>query len=575
MDERDNRTARGSGAASRPPESGLTEDTPLFTDIPYTPNRRTGNNGRPSSASPAGVKGRSPDGEPLFGARNNRAPVRPDPGTRQASASARPGRSGRTAPVYTELSWDDLMRGADVDRLGRSPESSRPADRAAFPGPAAQPRSGSQYFGGFDQEMEELFYDRSRQPASNRPEPERAPATDPASASSRVYERRGPSRSGSPRSAAPSAPAYPPQSTPRRAAAPRTNTPAPARRAAASSARPQWNSVFGPSSGQKPSNRQPARSSAPARPASDGRTGPGSRRPSFGRIPPLFLGGGLVLVALLVFLIARLTGDSSASPRPASAPANLATAVPVSSLQPSATPESPVETTPAPTPEPTPTPSGPKAKKVGELIVPADWGPSIPARSRAVYDSFFDQSCMVGNSLVEGFRNWAGMNNLRCVFHTGATVSNAIGNIDLAPITLNPSGYYDNIYLMFGLNEIGTDVNSFVQGYKKLVDFIRQYQPTANIICISVTPVMKQVDEDPNEVQSMDRIRNFNAALQEFCVDQNCWYLDIYNLLLDQDGYLSKDYAYIGDGKHFEKSGYVAWANYMKTHYVDEKLLTE
>ena len=238
-------------------------------------------------------------------------------------------------------------------------------------------------------------------------------------------------------------------------------------------------------------------------------------------------------------------------------------------------PEPQEETTPAPTPEPSPTPAGPKAKLSGGLVVPADWGPVIPERSRAVYDSFFDKSCMVGNSLVEGFFMWAGMTNMRYIYHTGATVSDAIGKLDLAPITLNPPGYYENIYLLFGLNEIGTDVNSFVQGYKKLVDFIRQYQPTANIILISVTPVTRQVDGDPNEVQSMDRIRTFNSALTEFCVDQNCWYLDIYHLLLDKDGYLSGDYAFVGDGKHFEKSGYVAWANYMKTHYVDSSLPDE
>ena len=52
-------------------------------------------------------------------------------------------------------------------------------------------------------------------------------------------------------------------------------------------------------------------------------------------------------------------------------------------------------------------------------------------------------------------------------------------------------------------------------------------------------------------------------------------YLDIYHLLLDKDGYLSGDYAFVGDGKHFEKSGYVAWANYMKTHYVDSSLPDE
>ena len=567
MDERGSDNIR-SGAASRPPASEFTEDTPLFTDVPYTPVRRAGNSGRPEpTPSKTPPLGRSASGSGLYGGRPYSAPQRRDPAPRPAQSTPPRGRS-RSAPVYTELSWDDLMRGTDPDQLGRP---AQPAETpASFPSSSSpQPRSGSQYFGGFDQEMEELFYGRpARQSAPKDPRYRDPAPTDNASPR--------PAENIRPRTAAPS---YRPQAT-RRVPMQQNNTPAPAQRAASMGVRSQWSGVFGggpgaPASPPRPSAGTPA-AARPSRsgPSSQGKGRRSSRMPR-GKIPPLFLGGGLILVALLIFLIARLTGDSSSSPRPASVPAAVTTPVPAETSAPAVTPEPAGEATPAPTPEPTPTPSGPKAKKVGDLVVPADWGPTIPARSRAVYDSFFDKSIMVGNSLVEGYRNWAGMNNMRCIFHTGATVSNAIGNIDLAPITLNPPGYYENIYLMFGLNEIGTDVNSFVQGYKKLVDFIREYQPTANIVCISVTPVMKKVDEDPNEVQSMERIRRFNAALQEFCVDQNCWYLDIYNLLLDKDGYLSGEYAYIGDGKHFEKSGYVAWANYMKTHYVDEKLLTE
>ena len=44
---------------------------------------------------------------------------------------------------------------------------------------------------------------------------------------------------------------------------------------------------------------------------------------------------------------------------------------------------------------------------------------------------------------------------------------------------------------------------------------------------------------------------------------------------IDENGYLSTAYAFEGDGKHFEKSGYVAWANYLKSHYVDETLIPE
>ena len=560
MDDRDNMTTRGSGAASRPPDFEFTEDTPLFTDVPYTPVRRTGNNGRPSSpaASPAGPR----TAPAARGGRIYSVPERTAGGVRPNRAPKAPVRTGRDSPVYTELSWDDLMRGTDSGAARRPAANEPPAGNAALPQNGTQRPSGSQYFGGFDREMEELFYGRERN--------EEPPAAGNAPAPARGRQPSG--------ERAATRPPVRPQST-RRPAPRQDNTPAPARRAAITPARSQWSGVFsgGNPAGNRPGTAEPAprRKSAASAPNNAGRRAGGSGRGRSGGIPPLFLGGGLALLILLIFLIAKLSGAGTGSARPAAVPSVTAAPAPEVSFEPVLTPEPQTETTPTPTPEPSPTPAGPKAKLLDGLVVPADWGPVIPERSRAVYDSFFDKSCMVGNSLVEGFFMWSGMTNLRYIYHTGATVSDAIGKLDLAPITLNPPGYYENIYLLFGLNEIGTDVNSFVQGYKKLVDFIRQYQPTANIIIISVTPVTRQVDGDPNEVQSMDRIRTFNSALTEFCVDQNCWYLDIYHLLLDKDGYLSGDYAFIGDGKHFEKSGYVAWANYMKTHYVDSKLPDE
>ena len=239
------------------------------------------------------------------------------------------------------------------------------------------------------------------------------------------------------------------------------------------------------------------------------------------------------------------------------------------------TPEPTPSITPTPSPEPTPTPSGPKAVRQGNSIVPADWGVEVPERIRAVYDSFFDRTCMIGNSMVDGFMMWSGLTNIRYIYSTGATVDNVIGVLDLAPLTLNKPGYYTDIYLMFGLNEVGSSVSTFISGYQKLVDYIRKYQPNANIYCISITPVTEAVDVNPNEPQSMQRINNFNSTLREFCEQNNCWYLNIYDMLLDETGYLSMRYAFAGDGKHFKKSGYVAWANYMKTHYVDADLLTE
>ena len=321
----------------------------------------------------------------------------------------------------------------------------------------------------------------------------------------------------------------------------------------------------------------------PRRPPSEnGGGGFSFRLPRIGknRIHPAFLLIALVLVGLLIFGIVKLVQKGNEKPMytlPSYAPVT-ATPRPADTPQPGeATPEASAEAsmTPKPTAEPTPTPSGAKAKRDGDLIVPADWGAIVPERAEAVYDSHFDRSCMIGNSLVEGFLMWSGVTNIRYIYGTGAVVNNVLGTLDLSPLTLNDPDYFQDIYLMFGLNEVGTDVNSFVQSYKTLIDYVREHQTKANIYIISVTPVTQKVDADPNEVQSMERINSFNSALKQLCADNNCWYLDIYSMLVDEYGFLSSDYAFAGDGKHFEKSGYVAWANYMKTHYVDEGLLTE
>lgn len=530
MDNRDF-SYRSGNPASRPPASDSGDDTPLFNEIPYTSRRSSGSGGRgetPASGG-RGSEWTSPyGGRPYSRPRMEARPRDPAPQERRA------------APVYTELSWEDLRRGNTAGGQTAppvSPTQSVPPQQTE--NAAAQRRSATPYFGGFEQERDSLF--NSNQPY-HTPGSENVPR--------REIRYVAPTRPGARQRAAR-------ERASQRTAAPEQPTPAVQPRTSRQNAAPR---------------RTPS--------ASAGR--PSNNRPRGGKhIPPIYLMGGFVLLALLIFGIAKLAGGSGsnnirpATPVPAvsAAPFDVQpTEVPVTA---ETTPEVEPDFTPTPSPEPSPTPSGPKAQKLGELIVPADWGPTVPERRREVYDSYFDKSCMIGNSLVDGFFMWSGLTNIRYIYSTGATVAGAIGGLDLAPLTLNPDGYYTDIYLMFGLNEIGIDVNSFVQSYKKLVDFIREHQSTANIYIISVTPVTKRVDEDPNEPQKMERIRTFNSALKEFCTDQNCWYLDIYSMLLDKDGYLSMDYAFVEDGKHFEKSGYVAWANYMKNHYVDSTLLTE
>ena len=263
------------------------------------------------------------------------------------------------------------------------------------------------------------------------------------------------------------------------------------------------------------------------------------------------------------------TPAATEAPTPSAVPASTSTATPAPTFtpEPTATPEP----TPRPTPVPTPTPVGAKAKRHGKRIVPADWGVTIPLRSVPADDSFFSSTCMIGNSLVEGFQLWSGLHNIRCMAETGATVYSVVKEMDLRPLR---NERYSDVYLVLGLNEMGMPVESYIENYEEVVDYARQYQPDANIIVVSVTPVMRFVEEQ-SIYYTMANINAYNDALREMCARKECWYLDISSVLIDEDGYLSAFYGYSGDGKHFEPTGYMLWANYMRTHYVSDSLPAE
>lgn len=576
MENRESSYYRRDGA-SRPPQredAASQRESALFTELPLDSVRRTPNSGRPApeytgtanenrrAARPAADTGR---------AAPRAVPYTPQSRPAQSYANyngysdSRQGQPRRQEPYYggrstafTEISWDALRSG-NLEQGAPNARRAVPAQPQAEPyRNTAQPRQADPYYSNAAPAQQTAPYRRSdgtyRQPY----------ATGGYRAAPQPIETESdPFYGGNlPQGEAP-------------------------QRSYGAAQRPHGD-YYRPGAVRRPAQRGTATRSSgsgtpPRRPPSEnGGGGFSFRLPRIGknRIHPAFLLIALVLVGLLIFGIVKLVQKGNEKPMytlPSYAPVT-ATPRPADTPQPGeATPEASAEAsmTPKPTAEPTPTPSGAKAKRDGDLIVPADWGAIVPERAEAVYDSHFDRSCMIGNSLVEGFLMWSGVTNIRYIYGTGAVVNNVLGTLDLSPLTLNDPDYFQDIYLMFGLNEVGTDVNSFVQSYKTLIDYVREHQTKANIYIISVTPVTQKVDADPNEVQSMERINSFNSALKQLCADNNCWYLDIYSMLVDEYGFLSSDYAFAGDGKHFEKSGYVAWANYMKTHYVDEGLLTE
>lgn len=188
-------------------------------------------------------------------------------------------------------------------------------------------------------------------------------------------------------------------------------------------------------------------------------------------------------------------------------------------------------------------------------------GPDVPEQPEAD-DTFFTNSAILGNSLVDGLRAYSGLKTLNFFCGTSMSVDSVRGR-DAGYVQSLCSGNFDRIYIELGINEISYPTNTFISKYTELLNKIIAAQPQAEIYIISVLPVTKA--KSAGGVYTMTRVNACNEALYNLAAEKNCRYLDVCSALIGDDGYLPSGSTW--DGIHFQPSGYKAWENYMRTHY--------
>ena len=187
-------------------------------------------------------------------------------------------------------------------------------------------------------------------------------------------------------------------------------------------------------------------------------------------------------------------------------------------------------------------------------------------------DSFFARSAILGNSLVEGLRLFS---NLKSIHYFSATSVSVVSATQTKNVRLNDGSMgtlvqslcqeqYDKIYIELGINEIGTNVDTFIRRYGDMVDTIRTAEPGADIYIISVLPVTRAKSQS-GQVFNMPRVNLYNAVLYQLAADKQCYYMDVCSAFLDGDGYLPSSWS--SDGVHLYAKYYSVWENCMRTLY--------
>ena len=198
-------------------------------------------------------------------------------------------------------------------------------------------------------------------------------------------------------------------------------------------------------------------------------------------------------------------------------------------------------------------------------------GPDL-AEKEPVDDEYFSDAAFMGNSLMDGFRLFSGLTT--CDYYA-ATSMTVVGATTKVCVTLDNGAQgtlvdgltqkpYGKIYILLGINEIGFEVQTFIDYYSAMLDTIIAAQPDCDIYIMGITPV-SAAKSSSGEVFNMTRITEYNTALRQLAEDKGCYYMDLVSALAGPDGYLPASES--TDGVHLSVKMYQAWLAYVKTHY--------
>ena len=172
-------------------------------------------------------------------------------------------------------------------------------------------------------------------------------------------------------------------------------------------------------------------------------------------------------------------------------------------------------------------------------------------------NDFFADAAMLGNSLVDGMMLCCDI-PMKYFGKTSGTVRmNRLGEL--------LQGHYGKVYIQLGINDISGGMDSFIGGYRTIIEKIREAMPEADIYIMAITPVTKHksaVGSFP-----MTKINATNELLYALAEEMQCWYLDSCTLLCNEEGYLPDAYAGWDGSPHLDAKGYVAWAEIIRTYY--------
>ncbi len=187
-----------------------------------------------------------------------------------------------------------------------------------------------------------------------------------------------------------------------------------------------------------------------------------------------------------------------------------------------------------------------------------------------VDDDYFCDALFIGDSRTVGLSEYCEELDTRATFYS--KVSLTIFDVMKKEFIKTDDGKmgveqalsensFGKIYIMLGLNEIGTgDTEYFTDAYREVIDRIRELQPDAIIYIQGIMHVTAR-KSDKDKFFNNNRINERNEGLKALADQKDIFYIDMNEAVDDGNGNLDSSLSF--DDVHLKASSYERWHEYL------------
>ena len=189
-----------------------------------------------------------------------------------------------------------------------------------------------------------------------------------------------------------------------------------------------------------------------------------------------------------------------------------------------------------------------------------------------VDESYFDNTLFIGDSRTVGLSDYANLGNASYAAEVGLTIYSLFDK----PIIKLQDGsmgtleqglrekQYEKIYLMVGINELGTgNREKFLETYKEAVKKIQSLQPDAILFVQGILYVTQERSESDAYINNPNIIQR-NADIAKLEDKEHIFYLDVNSVYSDGKGNLAEENTF--DNVHLKAACYGQWKDFFLSH---------